>query len=89
MRAILALMLTATQAIGAPCATRDVLVGALAGQWGETLQARALDAAGNLIEIWASAATRTWTLTVTNIAGITCVHGAGGKFETIPPGKPA
>ena len=89
MRAILALMLTATQAIGAPCATRDVLVGALAGQWGETLQAQAVDGAGRLVEVWASPKTGTWTITATNAADVACVLGAGGKFKTIPPGDPA
>jgi hypothetical protein len=72
------------------CAPRDIVAGRLANQFGESRQAIGLTSnRGNLMEVYASDANGTWTITVTLANGLTCLIGSGESFErlaeTLPP----
>ena len=64
------------------CAPRDVVVRVLADPMGHARKTQGLDAAGNLVEVWA-ADDGAWTLTLTNAGGTTCVLGEGELFEYV------
>lgn len=92
-----ALLLAADHAYAAPnrnCAPRPAVVEKLASQFGETRQSMGLGANNQVIEIFASGDTGTWTIVVSTPAGLSCIVAAGQAFEaiaeTLPPaGKPA
>lgn len=90
-------ILLATQALhaeGATCLNRAEMLARLAAQYGETRQAIGLAGPTQMVEIFASAETGTWTITVTTASGQTCLLAAGESFEPamlpLPaPGDPA
>jgi hypothetical protein len=65
----------------------------LTERYGETVQALGLESTQRLMEVWASAETGTWTITVTTAEGATClvVHGErwDGDPAPLPVGDPA
>lgn len=77
-------MLLATQyafAQGANCADRDSVVERLATGYGETRQSIGLAPNNSVVEVYASTETGTWTITVTNTSGITCLVASGQNYE--------
>lgn len=79
---------------GRTCAPHEVVVQRLAEGYGETRQAMGVTDANAVVEIFASAETRSWTITVTLPGGPTCLVAAGQGYraleETLPPaGAPA
>jgi len=77
------------------CADRASIVEGLAQGFGEVRQGIGLSANGNIVEVFASAETRTWTIIVTRPGGRTCLLDAGHHFERIgadpaarPKGEP-
>lgn len=70
------------------CAPREVVVGRLAGGYGETRQSMGLAARGSVVEVFASDETGTWTITVTNPAGVTCLVASGQSFEALAEALP-
>ena len=71
------------------CAPREAVVARLAESYGETRQSIGLGANNALMELFASAQTGTWTITVTMANGITCLIAAGQAFETLSETRPA
>ena len=69
------------QAEGAQCSDHEAMARMLAENWGESRQSIALDAADSMVELYASADTGTWTLTVTQPGGQTCMVASGHSFE--------
>ncbi|HVG48767.1 MAG TPA: hypothetical protein VM899_11605 [Rubellimicrobium sp.] len=69
------------QAEGAQCSEHDAMTRMLAEHWGESRQSIALDAADSMVELFASPDTGTWTLTVTEPGGQTCMVASGHSFE--------
>jgi hypothetical protein len=65
------------------CASRDVVIERLASAYGETRQSIGLGQNNAVIEVFASADTGTWTITVTSPAGVTCLVASGLAFETL------
>ena len=65
------------------CAEREVVVAALAETYGESRRAIGLAANNALMEVFASEATGTWTITVTLPSGLTCLVASGSSFETL------
>ena len=63
------------------CAERAVVVERLAEGYGETRQSIGLGANNSIVEVFASAETGTWTITVTTPAGLTCLVATGQAFE--------
>jgi hypothetical protein len=67
----------------AQCSDHDQMERMLAQNWGESRQSVALDAADSMVELFASAETGTWTLTVTQPGGPTCMIASGHAFEMV------
>ena len=67
----------------AQCSDHDQIERMLAQNWGESRQSVALDAADSMVELFASAETGTWTLTVTQPGGPTCMIASGHAFEMV------
>ncbi|MFT4784209.1 MAG: hypothetical protein ACI9IV_001952 [Paracoccaceae bacterium] len=72
------------QAQSAPnCGEREKIVDRLAEGYGETRQSIGLGANNAVIEVFASAETGTWTITVTSANGVTCLVASGQAFEML------
>ncbi len=86
---ILGLWLGAAVSVGAAhaqqmvCAERTDVVDRLARDYGETRQAIGFASASQVVEIFASDETGSWTITVTRPDGITCLMAAGQHFEEL------
>lgn len=80
---ISALLLAATQAHAqrGNCAPRDRVLTQLTEKYGEARQGMGLAANNSVVEVFASAETGTWTITVTNPAGVTCLVASGQAYE--------
>lgn len=68
---------------GRNCGKRDFVVERLADRYGESRQAIGLGANNQVVEVFASLETGTWTITVTSPAGTTCLVASGQSFETL------
>lgn len=73
---------------GRKCAPRDAVIERLAGTYGETRQSIGLGDQGMMIETFASPNTGTWTITVTNTSGQTCLVASGRSFEQLAEALP-
>ena len=73
----------AASAQGGSCTAHDDMVRHLAEGWGESRQAIALDSGSAMVEVYANADTGTWTLTVTQPGGPTCMVASGQAFEMV------
>lgn len=76
------------------CAPRDGVVAALTQKYGETRRGIGIAGAQQVMELFASAQTGSWTITVTLPDGTTCLVATGQAFETLTdalptPGDPA
>ena len=74
---------------GPNCGPRDAVVARLAERFGETRQSIGLGADNAVMEVFASAETGTWTITVTTAAGLTCLVASGQAFEILAETPPA
>ena len=83
--ATVALLLTGgvAQAQGVQCSDHGAMARMLAENWGESRQSIALDAGNAVVELYASAETGTWTLTVTQPGGQTCMVASGHAYEVL------
>jgi len=70
------------------CAPRGVVIERLADTYGESRQSVGLGGQGQVVEVFASAETGTWTITVTLPTGITCLVASGGSYETLAEALP-
>jgi hypothetical protein len=81
-----AMILAATHAQSAPaCADHASVVERLTGQYGEGRQAMGLGSNNTVVEVYASAETGSWTITVTKPGGPTCLVAAGQAFQLETP----
>lgn len=71
------------------CAPREAVVDRLASGYGETRQSMGLGANNQVVEIFASSETGTWTITVTMPNGLTCLVASGQAFEELAEALPA
>ncbi len=75
------------------CAERGQILRLLGEKYGETRRFIALTAARQVVELFASTETGSWTLLITFPSGETCLIGAGDMIELGPdlvaPGEPA
>jgi hypothetical protein len=65
------------------CAMRQQVIARLASAYGETRQSIGLGANNQVVEVFASLETGTWTITVTNPNGLTCLVASGQAYEPI------
>lgn len=85
-----ALILATQNAFAAPnCADRSVVLNELAAKYRETHRAIGMAANNTMMEMFASADTGTWTLTVTTPDGTTCLVASGIGYEDISENLPA
>lgn len=85
-----ALILATQNAFAAPnCSERSVVLNELAGKYRESRRALGLAANNTMMEMFASAETGTWTLTVTLPDGTTCLVASGDGFEALVETLPA
>ncbi len=70
------------------CGPREVVVSRLAEGYGETRQSMGLGANNAVIEVFASDASGTWTITVTSVNGVTCLVASGQAFEELVEALP-
>jgi hypothetical protein len=71
------------------CAPREIILDRLASKFGETRQSIGLGPNNQMVEVFASDATGTWTITVTKATGLTCLIASGQAFETLMEALPA
>ncbi len=74
---------------GRNCAPRDIVVERLASKYGESRQSMGLGANNAVIEVFASDASGTWTITVTSASGLTCLVASGQAYEELAEILPA
>ncbi len=81
--ALLAVLPTvaSTQTNPRNCGPRDAVLARLADGYGESRQSAGLAAQGRMVEVFAALETGTWTITVTDPAGLTCLVASGEAFE--------
>lgn len=65
------------------CAARSVVLEKLAERYGESRQSIGIAPQGRVVEVFASAETGTWTITVTLPDGMTCLVASGEAYETL------
>jgi len=65
------------------CAPHDAVVDRLATEYGETRQSMGLGKNNAVVEVYASDETGSWTITVTNVNGITCLVASGQAYEKL------
>lgn len=70
------------------CGPREAVVMRLADGYGESRQSIGLGANNAVIEVFASADTGSWTITVTTPNGVTCLVASGQAFEELAEGLP-
>ena len=73
----------------ANCGPREVEVDRLAEGDGETRQSLGLGANNQMIEVFASEETGTWTIMVTAPDGLTCLVASGRAYEEVTEALPA
>jgi hypothetical protein len=93
MRVILAVPMIclpfAAQAQQAQCGPRDTVVAHLATKYSETRRSVGLAANNTVMEVYASDATGSWTITVTTAQGMTCLVASGQNFQPVEEELPA
>jgi hypothetical protein len=65
------------------CAMRSHVIERLAAAYGETRQSIGLGANNQVVEVFASRETGSWTITVTNPNGLTCLIASGQAYEDV------
>lgn len=70
------------------CAPRPMVLERLTNSYGETRQSIGLGANNAVVEVFASAETGSWTITVTMPDGMTCLVASGRSFETLAESLP-
>ena len=85
---ILAFLLSTGAAAAQTCSDHETMVRHLAEGWGEARQSIALDAGNSVVELFASPETGTWTMTITQAGGQTCMVASGHSFEMLDEALP-
>jgi hypothetical protein len=62
---------------------RQHVIDRLASAYGETRQSIGLGANNQVVEVFASTETGTWTITVTTPNGLTCLVASGQAYESV------
>ncbi|THH36029.1 hypothetical protein E4Z66_13260 [Aliishimia ponticola] len=70
------------------CAPREAVIDRLASGYGESRQSMGLGTNNQVVEVFASDETGTWTITVTMPNGLTCLVASGQAFEELVEALP-
>jgi hypothetical protein len=71
------------------CAPREMVVQTLADRYGETRRSLGLAGPTQVMEVFASDDTGTWTITLTMPDGVTCMVASGQGYQTLDEALPA
>lgn len=71
------------QAQAGNCADHAVVVERLAERYGESRQSIGLAGDNSVVEVFASMDTGSWTITVTEAGGLTCLVAAGQAYQYV------
>lgn len=71
------------------CGKRDTVLTTLADTYGETRRGMGIAANNGVVEVFASDASGTWTITVTMPDGMTCLVASGQAYEVMKDALPA
>jgi hypothetical protein len=71
------------------CDAREVVTALLADRYGETRRVLGLVGESAVMELFASDATGTWTITMTLPDGQMCLMASGAGYEALVEGRPA
>tara|TARA_R110002072_G_scaffold27730_12_gene90000 strand:+ start:58 stop:390 length:333 start_codon:yes stop_codon:yes gene_type:complete len=92
LTAAAALLLVTTTDVAAQnsrnCGPREAVVTRLAEGYGETRQSIGIGGNNAVVEVFASADTGSWTITVTAPGGLTCLVASGQAFEELAEALP-
>src|ERR671919_153824 len=69
------------------CGSRENVLKLLARDHTELRAAAGLDRQGHLVEVWSTYNGSTWTITVTDPAGKTCLLAVGSDWHRLPRSK--
>ena len=83
--ALAALTSPAAQAMELPCASRAKAISELSSGYDEIPVAAGLTEQGQMVEVFTSARTSTWTILVTLPNGMSCVLAMGEGWESLKP----
>lgn len=72
----------------ARCADHATVVDRLAAGYGETRQSIGLGSNNEVVEVFASLETGTWTIAVTRAGGPTCLVASGEAFQHLAEAPP-
>lgn len=72
-----------------PCGPRDAVLAHLADTYGETRRSMGIANNNTVMEVYASAASGSWTITVTLPDGRMCLVASGQGFEAVAEELPA
>jgi hypothetical protein len=73
------------------CGEREAVIDMLGSRYGETVRSVGLAGQNRIVEVFASDETGSWTILVTNTAGVACLVASGQHFEQVasgPEGEP-
>lgn len=79
-----------TAAAQSLCAARAQVIGMLQSRYGEERHGMGMANGNHILEIFTSEETGTWSITVTNTSGRTCLVASGRNFEamaSVPDGE--
>jgi hypothetical protein len=71
------------------CGPRDMVMQTLTDRYGETRRSLGLAGPTQVMELFASDETGTWTITLTMPDGVTCMVASGQGYQTIDEALPA
>jgi hypothetical protein len=91
--AVVAALAVPTAAIAAPpaptgalpCGERAAMVATLEDRYGERAVATGLETSGQLVEVFASPRTGSWTILATGPDGTSCIMAVGEHYERLAP----
>jgi len=84
----LILSATAATAQTRNCAEHAMIVETLAAGYGESRQSIGIGSDNSVVEVFASLETGTWTITVTQAGGLTCLVASGSAFQMLAEALP-
>lgn len=70
------------------CAPREKVLSRLAEGYGESRKSIGIGANNQVVEVFASDESGTWTITVTSPAGVTCLVASGQAYEALAEALP-
>lgn len=79
---------TANAQTSSTCADHTLIVERLASTYGESRQSIGMSSNNLVLEVFASPETGTWTITVTQAGGPTCLMASGVGYQTLNEALP-